>query len=521
MDRRRFLARGAAWPAAAVLAGGLVGCGGGGGGGGASSVVEPVPAPPPAPGPSPDADWDALAAQVQAQGAGQVLRPGHASYDTRRLVANARYDALRPLGLLRCASAADVAAGLAFARRKAMPLALRGGGHSYLGASTGPGLVLDVGPMNGVTLEGEVAVVGAGATLSDVYEGLIRQGRCIPSGSCLSVGIAGITLGGGFGVLDRAYGLSCDALIGATVVNAEGQVLICDAGRNSDLFWALRGGGGGRFGVLTELRFQTHAVGPLLQFSASFGLDDLEAVLAAWQRWPEQGLPASAWSQLALSPGGGRLWGLALGAHSDPAQFSPIWQALLARINRPGMVPAALQARSYRDVLLGDCAGLSLAQCHLPAQNPEGRLGRVAMAASSDFYDQALSPEGQRALADALRVRRGQGSGGVILNLMGGAIGQVPLQATAFPHRAALFSAQYGVELPPFAGAAAVEEGASWTHGLRERMRPWSSGRAYLNYPDATIADPLPAYHGSHLARLQQIKQAQDPGGLFKTVQGL
>jgi len=84
-----------------------------------------------------------------------------------------------------------------------------------------------------------------------------------------------------------------------------------------------------------------------------------------------------------------------------------------------------------------------------------------------------------------------------------------------------VFSAQYGVELPPFASAAAVEEGASWTHGLRELMRPWSSGRAYLNYPDASIADPLAAYHGSHLARLQQIKQAQDPGGLFKTVQGL
>ncbi|WP_428505782.1 FAD-binding protein [Roseateles sp.] len=517
MDRRRFLAWGGVGGLAAT---GLPGCGGGG------ASVEALPPPPPAPAPTPApappgpeaAEWQRLAGQLQ----GQLLRPGDAAYESQRLLANARYDALlRPAGLVRCAGAADVSAALAFARRNSLTLTPRSGGHSYLGASSGPGLVIDVGPMNSVRLDGEIAVVGAGATLADVYEGLLQHGRCIPSGSCLSVGITGITLGGGFGVLDRAHGLSCDALVGAKVVNAEGQTLVCDAGQNSDLFWALRGGGGGQFGIVTELRFQTHAEGPLLQFSASFPLDDLEPVLAAWQRWPEQGLPDSAWSQLAVSPVGGRLWGLALGTHSEAAQFAPIWQALLTRINRSAVVAAPLQTRSYREVLLGDCSGLSLAQCHLPAQNPAGLLRRVAMAASSDFFDQALPAEGLLALAQALRARRGQGSGGVILNLMGGAIARVPAQATAFAHRAARFSAQYGVELPPFAGAAAVEEGAAWAHGLRQLMQPWSSGRAYLNYPDAAIAQPLIAYHGAHLARLQQIKQAQDPAGVFKTIQGL
>ena len=521
MDRRRFLAWGGAGGLAAT---GLPGCGGGGGGGEAPPPVPSPAPPPPAPAPAPAgpdaAEWQRLSGQLQ----GQLLRPGDAAYETQRLLANARYDALlRPAGLVRCAGAADVSAALAFARRNKLDLTPRSGGHSYLGASSGPGLVIDVGPLNSVRLDGEIATVGAGATLGDVYRALIDQGRCIPSGSCLSVGIAGITLGGGFGVLDRAFGLSCDAVLGATVLNAEGQVLDCDAGRHSDLFWALRGGGGGNFGVLTELRFQTHAVGPLLQFSADFALDDFEAVLAAWQSWPEQGLPDSAWAQLSASPAAGtcRLWGLAQGAHSEAAVFAPLWQALLARIGRPPLGSPSLQARSYREFLLGDCAGLSPAQCHLPAQNPAGLLRRVAMAASSDFFDHIVPPAGARALGEALRARRGQGPGALILNLMGGAIARVAPDATAFAHRAARFSAQYLAELAPTAGAAAVEEGARWTHGLRELMQPWSSGRAYLNYPDAAIAQPLPAYFGANLPRLQQIKQAQDPQGVFKTLQGL
>lgn len=523
MDRREFMS----WAGAAGLGLSLPACGGGGGGGeGAGPAPAPAPAPAPVDG-LPAAAWDGLAAQLQ----GQLLRPGHADYERVRRVANSRYDAVLPQALLRCARVEDVQAGLAFAQRHALPLVPRGGGHSYLGDSTGPGLVLDLGPLNSVRLDGEIATVGAGATLGDVYEALISQGRCISSGSCLSVGIAGITQGGGFSVIDRAHGLGCDALVGARLVSADGQVLDCEAeGPHADLFWALRGGGGGNFGVLSELRFRSHAITPTLRFQASFALDQLPGVLAAWQAWP-QSLPDEVWSQLVLQaggpgvPAGCTLWGVAIGALGQATALAPHWQGLLART---GAVPLGglaqaqtLQPRNYRELMLGDCATLRPAECHLPSQNPAGQLRRGAMAASSDFFDRPLDAAGIQALAEALRGRAGQGPGAVLLNLMGGAIARVPGDATAFVHRQALFSAQYLAEYPPGTAAASIDEGAAWTHGLRERMRPWSSGRAYQNYLDAAIADAPLAHHGSNLPRLQQVKRRYDPAGFFKPRQGL
>jgi FAD/FMN-containing dehydrogenase len=511
MDRRSFLQYGSGAGAAALLAA----CGGGSGG-----EAGPAPAPPPVPPPIPPNDgppaseWEALGAQIK----GQLIRPGHADYERLRRPANARYDAVLPQALIRCAGTPDIQAGLAFARRLKLALVPRGGGHSYIGNSTGSGLVIDVGTMDSVRLEGELAVVGAGAKLADVYEGLISQGRCIPSGSCVTVGIAGITQGGGFGVIDRAYGLSCDVLRSARVITADGTELLCSESQNADLFWALRGGGGGNFGIVSEFTFQTHALTPLQQFAADFSLADLPAVLAAWSQWPKS-MPDHIWSQLVVSPSGCHLWGFSIGSE---AEFRPHWQSLLAQIGRTA-TNTSVQARSYREVMLGACASLSAAQCHLPGQNVAGQLGRVAMAASSDFFDSLADPQGMAAaLSAAMLERRSAGrAGSVIMNLMGGAVGRVAADATAFVHRQALFSAQYYAEYNAFASSAELNEGEQWVHGMRQLMRPWSSGRAYQNYLDALISNPEQAYYGSNLARLKQIKAKFDPTGLFKQAQGI
>ncbi|MCV2370110.1 FAD-binding oxidoreductase [Paucibacter oligotrophus] len=444
-----------------------------------------------------------------------MIRPGHADYERLRRPANARYDAVLPQALIRCAGTADIQAGLAFARRLQLAVVPRGGGHSYIGNSTGSGLVIDVGGMDGVRLEGELAVVGAGAKLADVYETLISQGRCIPSGSCVTVGIAGITQGGGFGVIDRAYGLTCDVLRSARVISADGTELLCDEAHNADLFWALRGGGGGNFGIVSEFTFQTHAVTPLQQFSANFALADLPALLAAWSQWPKT-MPDQIWSQLVVSSSGCYLWGVSIG---DEAALLPHWQRLLGHIGRTALNPT-VQARSYRELMLGACAGLNNAQCHLPAQNPAGVLRRVAMAASSDFFDSLADPQGMAAAISSALLGRAS-PGGVILNLMGGAIGRIAADASAFVHRPALFSAQYGAEYSPTASSAQVSEGEQWAHGMRDSLRPWSSGRAYQNYLDALITNPEQAYYGSNLARLKQIKAKFDPTGLFKPAQGI
>jgi len=450
---------------------------------------------------------------------GGLLLPGQADFERLRRVANARYDAQQPLAIARCDGAADVAAALAFARGQALPLAARSGGHSYLGASgAAGGLMIDVGGLDGVRLDGERAVVGAGAKLVDVYDTLIAAGRCIPSGSCPSVGIAGLTLGGGIGVIDRAYGLSCDALVAASVVTADGQALDCSAAQRPELFWALRGGGGGQVALVTSLTFQTHAVAPLAQFGAYFVPADLPAVLAAWQAWP-QGLPDAIWSQLALTPQGIYLWGIAVGG---PDVALPHWGALLARIGRAPLNGDAATAtpRSYREVMLGGCANVARALCHLPSQDPAGQLGRVAMAASSDYFDAPLGEAGIAALAQALRQRSGR-AGSVLLNLMGGAIARVAPEATAFPHRNALFSAQYLAELPVGTGATTLDEAAAWAHGMRTTMAAWSSGGAYVNYLDGLLADAAGACYGGNLARLREVKRSYDPAGVFKGLPAL
>lgn len=503
MERRQFLALGGA----AAFMPNLPGCGGGGG----SSGPAPTPTPP-TPVPS-GIDWGPLSRQMQ----GSVLQAGETDFDRVARAANARYDAVQPKGIARCASAADVAAALAFAQQQKLAFTSRSGGHSYLGASSSAGLLIDIGALDSVQLDGDKAVVGAGAKLSDVYDTLITAGRCISSGSCVTVGIAGITLGGGVGVLDRAHGLTCDALLAARVVTADGRQLDCSVTQNADLFWALRGGGGGQVALATQFTFQTHAVAPLTQFGVTFSQAELPMVLAAWQAWP-QTMPDWIWSQLALNGQGGLLWGIAI---ADPATLQPHWHALLARIARTP-TDGPMVARTYRDVMLGACGGLSRAQCHLPGQNASGLLSRVSMAASSDFFNAPLDAAGITALGNALQQRRNTGqAGSAVLNLMGGAIGRVAADATAFPHRSALFSAQYLAEYQAGTSAATLDDAATWANGMRTTMDAWSSGGAYVNYLDGLITKPAEAYYGANLARLRQVKQAWDATGAFKALPSL
>ncbi|MFG6489048.1 FAD-binding oxidoreductase [Roseateles sp. BYS78W] len=501
MERRRFLALGGV----AAFGGGLPGCGGGGGGS--------APSPAPAPSPPSSIDWSGLSGRMQ----GTLLLPGQADFDRVVRAANARYDATQPQAIARCANAADVAAALAFAQQQKLAFTARSGGHSYLGTSNTTGLVVDVGAMDTVQLDGDRVMVGAGAKLSDIYDTLITAGRCIASGSCVTVGIAGITLGGGVGVLDRAYGLTCDQLLSASVVTADGRQLDCSPTQNVDLFWALRGGGGGQVAWVTQLTFQTHAIAPLTQFGATFALSELPAVMSAWQAWP-QTMPDTIWSQLALSGSGAYLWGIAIG---DAAALQPHWQGLLARIGRTPP-DTFTQARTYRDVMLGNCASLSRAQCHLPSQNASGTLGRVAMAASSDFFDKPLDGSGIAALGQAVQKRRDSGrAGSVLLNLMGGTAGRVAADATAFPHRGALFSAQYLAEYAAGSPASTLDEAATWAHGMRTTMAAWSTGGAYVNYLDGLLDKPAEACYGSNLARLRQVKQSYDPADILKALPAL
>jgi FAD/FMN-containing dehydrogenase len=218
---------------------------------GASGTPTPS-ASAPQTGSGPDS-WDALA----AASTGALLRSGARGWDAARVLENPRYDDADPQGILRVANADDVVAGLAFARNTRTPVALRSGGHSYTGWSAGGAagtdvprsLVISTAALDDVRVSGESVTIGPGAQLADVYAALAAAGRAIGAGSCPTVGIGGLTLGGGVGVLVRSFGLTSDQLTGATVVTADGTVHEVSASREPDLFWACRGGGGGTVGA--------------------------------------------------------------------------------------------------------------------------------------------------------------------------------------------------------------------------------------------------------------------------------
>src|SRR4051794_30896405 len=216
---------------------------------------------------------------------GPVITPTDAAYAHARLPYNERYDAVRPLGIVQPLSAADVRAAVAWARKNKVRVAVRSGGHSYAGYSTTSGLVIDMRKMSGIAVHPTGTVtIGAGARLIDVEAALAGRGRSIPTGSCATVGIAGLALGGGVGFASRAYGTTADNIVSLAIVTADGRNLTCDATHNRDLFWACRGGGGGNFGAVTRFTLRTHPAPPVSYFSAAWPWSETTAAVGAWQQ---------------------------------------------------------------------------------------------------------------------------------------------------------------------------------------------------------------------------------------------
>jgi FAD/FMN-containing dehydrogenase len=456
-----------------------------------------------------EADWQALASSLS----GTVIRPGNMLYNQARVVFNTRFDSVMPQAVVRAANPDDVAKVLAFIEKFELAVTPRCGGHDFAGYSTSTGVVIDVGQMSTIQVGADgTATIGAGAKLADVYDQLIARNVAIPLGTCLSVGISGLTQGGGIGVVDRMWGLTCDALVSAQVVTADGRMLTCDATTEPDLFWAIRGGGGGNFGVVTSFTFKTHPTQDLTNFSADISFADLGKVLGAWQTW-QAGLPDTVWSYLITTFFGGapqvNLSGVFIGT---PAAFMPYWTQLLTAA---GVQPqASITVKSYRDTMMDFCANRTVSQCHLVGQTPDAQIQRATFASTSDLYDAALPAEGIQAFVQAIQSAANAGTHGqILLDSMGGALGRVAPDATAFPHRQSLFSAEY------YQDATGVTS-PSWGNSMRATMKRWTSGRAYVNYRDPLITDTS-VYYGANYARLKQVKAKYDPTQVFHFAQSI
>jgi FAD/FMN-containing dehydrogenase len=486
----------------------------------AGRSMRSVPAP---------ADWTALAKDL----AGTLVRPGDSSYGTARLLFDPRFDGQRPAGVAYVANAHDVSTCLAFVRKFKVPFAARSGGHSYAGWSGNTnGLIIDVSRLKTVAVSGTTATVGAGTRLIDFYHGLAAKGRAVPGGSCPTVGIAGLTLGGGIGVTARAHGLTCDNLESLQIVTANGAVLTATSSpaHYGDLFWACQGGGGGNFGVVTSFTFRTRPAPSPVLFFLSWPWSQAAKVIAAWQSWAPHA-PDALWSNLhlAAAPGGStpviKVGGTYLGSVSGAAN---LLAQLYAKVGSHPSSTFLSNPEPYLNAMLVDagCSSIGYQACHLPWYAGGGKLTRQPQFAKSDFFTTPLSSAGIATLLAGIvalqRVRGAAGGvGGVAFDALGGAVNRVAPAATAFVHRNALFSAQYTTDWTNGAANAGVNNQHAWLRSFWSSMRRYASGQAYQNYIDPDLANWQQAYYGGNYHRLSAIKKKYDPAGLFTFPQAI
>jgi FAD/FMN-containing dehydrogenase len=425
----------------------------------------------------------------------------------------ARFDGARPRAVVRCRAPEDVAQALAYAK-EGLHVALRSGGHCFAGRSSTTGVVIDLSGINEVSVSDGTVTVGAGARLADVYDVLAAHDRTIAAGCGPTVGIAGLTLGGGLGILGRSHGLTADQLVAARAVLADGRIVDCDAHRHEDLFWALRGAGGGQFAAVTQLVLRTlpalHATGFHLVWPWTAGA----AVVGAWQAWAPDAPSAIAASLLVRAP-----------TESDVPPFvtvfgavldqEPIARAALAEfVADVGAAPtkANYAPGPYREIkrYLAEydvCSGK-----RRPVEREPGH-----SYSKSEFFRRGLPADVIAELLARFADGRRQREARVLdFTPWAGAYNRVPTEATAFAHRAERFLLKQEVVVDAGASEAERQAARGWLSRSWALVHEWGSGAVYPNFPDPELEDWGRAYHGANLDRLGRVKATYDPKNVFR-----
>ena len=508
----------------------MAACSSGGSGSSPSTPTRVPSSPPPTSASAAPPNWAALRNKLS----GTLVLPSDPAYAVSRQLYDFRYDSIQPQAIAYCESPSDVQNCLDVARASAITPRPRCGGHSYGGWSTGDGLVIDVTRMSALNAANGTVTVGAGARLVDVYAGLAAAGVALPAGSCPTVGISGLTLGGGQGVVGRSFGLTCDRLTSVDLITADGTLRHCTAGSSGlegDLFWASRGGGGGNFGIATAFSFTTVATPSIVSFALSWPWSAAADVIAGWLSWAPHA-PDEIWSTLLLiaHPGGTgapgpniRISGVYNGSASAAAGLV---NGLISAVGSQPSSNSSYAPPDYLSAMLyeGGCSGLTVDQCHLPTQTAGGQLPRKPAIGASDYVTSPLSQAGIGVVVDFVNQRQADptvGEGGAQFDAYGGAINRVAPTATAFPHRNALAGIQRSSSFYMTDSPAVVQAGRSWLDAFTKALRPYVSGGSYVNYEDPDLANFAEAYYGPNLARLQGIKKQADPDRLFQFPQAI
>ncbi|MDT5213199.1 MAG: hypothetical protein QOK18_1438 [Mycobacterium sp.] len=436
--------------------------------------------------------WGDLSAAI----GGRVILPDSGGqFASAKMVFNTNFNELAPAGIVIPASAVDVQKAMEFAAAHNLKVAPRGGGHSYVGASTATGtMVLDLrelpGDINYDAATGHVTVTPA-TGLYAIHQALAGASRGIPTGTCPTVGAAGHALGGGLGAQSRHAGLMSDQLVSATVVLPGGAAVTASANEHADLYWALQGGGGGNFGVTTALTFATFPTSDVDVVSLNFPLQSFAQVLVGWQNW--------------LRTADRNNWALAdtitdpQGAHCRILATCPAGSGdsvAGAVVKAVGL--QAMQVENHTFNYLDLVKFLAVNNLN---PSPLGYVG------GSDVFP-SITPATAQGIAAAFDAfPNGAGRPLVIMHALDGALATVAPGATAFPWRQQSALVQWYVET-----AGSPAGATQWLNTAHQAVAPYSVG-GYVNYLEAN--QPASRYFGTNLSRLAATRQKYDPGRIM------
>jgi FAD/FMN-containing dehydrogenase len=451
-----------------------------------------------------------IIAKLRNEVKGRIILPDDRNYDEVRKIWNAMIDR-RPAVIVQCVDADDVSPAISFAREHGLEISIRGAGHNIAGnALCDNGLMIDFSNMKNVRVDAgkRRAYVEPGVTLADFDAAVQKHGLATPVGINSTTGIAGLTLGGGFGWLTSKYGMTIDNLISADVITADGKKIRASENENADLFWALRGGGG-NFGVVTQFEFKLHPVGPeVLAGLIVFPFEQARQVLTQYREFiksaPED---LSIWVVLRQAP---PLPFLPKDVHGKEVVVLPVFYAgdvtqgkeLIEPLRRFGSPHGEyIGAQPYTDWQKAFDPLLTPGARNYWKSHNLKILSDGVLNVAIDFAGRMPSPQCE-----------------IFIGLLAGAANRVPSDSMAYAHR----DSKFVLNVHARWDQAVDDKGCiSWAREFFSSSAPYASGSVYVNFMTEDEVDRISSAYGSNYHRLVQIKRRYDPDNIFHLNQNI
>jgi FAD/FMN-containing dehydrogenase len=435
---------------------------------------------------------------------GRIVLPNDPEYPRARINYNLNLSKF-PGAIVFCQNETDIVNALKWVRENNVPFRVRSGRHSYENFSLlNRGLVIDTSDMDqiSVNVNDRTASIQAGSNLGHVYTTLWDYSMAIPGGTEFSVGLSGLTLGGGFGMLSRIFGLTCDNLISLRIAIPKGekgaQIVEASKEKNSDLYWACCGGGGGNFGIVTQFKFRVHPISTVSIFTVEWDWEQLEEAFQAWQDWAPFTDPKLT-SQIELHAKCKNLI-IAEGQYIGSSDK-------LKKLIRP-----LVKHTKPRKIEINNVPFIKAVE-HF--NDPAGNIPSLFKRSGSFIYE-ALPPKAICIMKQFLAKAPNE-EASIWQQSLGGAVKDISPKETAYYHRNAIIAQEY---LTKWTKEVEARENIKWTEELRVALKPFIKGD-YVNWPDLFIKKWPESYYGENFNRLRKVKSEVDPHNVFRFKQSI